>query len=220
MLRMQEIDVQTPKVAEKKADAPIVWQTTSESGFKYIEEKLGTGNVPTLGDVVQVKYTVTLLSSGTTLGGSRENRPLTLALGKHDVPIWDEALSDMRVGGVRRMLVPPTAIPESQLARVPGENRVLRLDFELLGTLDKSSVQGFMASNLPPQQRLGEIGRQLYLVCFALSFVPYFLPQSMQPSFYHDGTPVEEIRARRESQANSNFLGGDMQKLNDLFPSQ
>lgn len=208
------LDVETEIRAE---EVSIAWRQTP-SGFKYIEEKVGTGELPSIGDVVQVHYTVTLLSSGTTLGTSRGGLPLALALGKHDVPIWDEALEGMRIGGHRRMLVPPSAIPDSQAARVPGENRVLRFDFELLGTLDKRTPQGFIAAALPPFSRRVEIGRQLYMFLFALSFVPYFLPTDMQPSFYHDGKPVEEIRANRESRANSNFLGGDIRQIEGLFP--
>ena len=130
---------------------------------------------------------MTLLSSGTTRGTSRGGKPLTFALGKHSVPIWDEALTGMRVGGRRRMLVPPSAIPNTQADKVPGENRVLRFDFELLGVLDKHSPMAVLATVVPPSVR-----RNFFGILFALSFVPYFLPVDMQPSVYHDGVPLEQ----------------------------
>jgi len=203
----------------QSSDVSISWQSTP-SGWKYIEEKVGAGALPETGDVVQVHYTVTLLSSGTALGTSRGKEPLTLALGKYDVPIWDEALVGMRVGGSRRMLVPPSAIPSSQVMNVPGEQRFLRFDFELIGTLDTSTLKGWVAATLPPVARRVEIGRQLYLACLLASFVPYFLPVDMQPEWYHDGKTPEQIREKREASANSQFLGGDIRAFDSLFPSE
>ena len=56
-------------------------------------------------------------------------------LNRHHVPIWDEALTGMRVGGQRRMLVPPSAIPNTQASKVPGGDRMLRFDIEVIKTL-------------------------------------------------------------------------------------
>ena len=201
----------------KQGVAPIAWVETA-SGFKYLEEKVGDGALPTADDVVQVHYTVTLLSSGTTLGTTRGVEPLTFALGKHNVPVWDEALKGMRVGGQRRLIVPPSAIPATQMDKVPGEDRVLRFDFELVGLVDPKDVKAVVARKLPPSMaRLG-VGRLAFLCLYVLSFVPYALPTSMQPLWYHDGLTKEEIYARREARVNDHFIGGDMQKLNELFP--
>jgi hypothetical protein len=114
---LQELDVDAETAAAKTAiaqssDVSISWRThgraephcgrmphrpllarrlrlaeSTPSGWKYIEEKVGAGALPETGDVVQVHYTVTLLSSGTALGTSRGKEPLTLALGKYDVPM-------------------------------------------------------------------------------------------------------------------------------------
>merc|ERR1719440_398708 len=101
-----------------------IWSTTDELGFKFIDDEVGQGEAPTLGQVVQLHYTVTVLSSGTVLGTSRTKAwPLTFALGRHNVPIFDEALQGMRIGGRRRLLVPPSAIPESQASNVPGSDQ-------------------------------------------------------------------------------------------------
>jgi len=205
----------------------------SPSGYKFIEEKVGKGVPPARGDVVQVHYTVSLLSSGTTLGTSRDGAPITMAVGTHDVPIWDEALSGMREGGKRRMLLPPEALPEFQADKVPGENRELRFDFELLRTVHPWSPLAKLASVLPPHRRprmprsvtsvmpKGIKSVQVYFIVWMLSFVPYFLPYDQQPQ-YHDGKPVEQIRAEREHRANTfangRFLGGDIDSLDTLFP--
>ena len=37
---------------------------------------------------------------------------------------------------------------------------------------------------------------------------------------YHDGKTPEEMRTRRESRVNSAFLGGDIQRLQELFPEE
>merc|ERR1719263_1594573 len=125
----------------------------------------------------------------------------------------------MRIGGRRRMLVPQEAAPErSQAAKVPGENRVLRFDFEIVGALDKESFAGKVASTLPPYARQVEIGRNLYMALWLLSFVPYFLPMNMQPNWYHDGMTPQEISERREQREMSRYLGGDISSIDGLFP--
>jgi len=204
---------------QKSSSSEVEW-ITSPSGYKFIEEKIGQGVLPARGDVVQIHYTVSLLSSGTTLGTSRgTERPVTMALGKHDVPIWDEAVSGMRVGGQRRMILPPSALPEFQADKVPGENRDLRFDFELLGSVDKATPLAVFASLVPPHRRPTRDSLfRAFATLWLLSFVPYFLPQSMQPEWYHDGKPVEVIRAEQEQRLNSRFLGGDVADLNSLFP--
>jgi hypothetical protein len=58
----------------------------------------------------------------------------------------------------------------------------------------------------------------VFVTMYLLSFVPYFLPYSMQPSGYHDGVPVAERRARQQQRLNSRFIGGDMHALDQLFP--
>jgi len=201
---------------------------TSPSGYKYIEERIGDGEQPESGEVVQIHYTVSLLSSGTTLGTSRGDddqgpgRPVTMAVGKHNVPIWDEALVGMRIGGKRRMLLPPDALPEFQADKVPGDHRELRFDFELVDTVHPWAPLAQLASMVPPHKRLRMPGHvsifQAYAAVWLLSFVPYFLPVDMQPEGYHDGKPLTQIQAERVQRANARFLGGDVEALDSLFP--
>lgn len=51
---------------QKSSSSEVEW-ITSPSGYKFIEEKIGQGPLPTRGDVVQIHYTVSLLSSGACL---------------------------------------------------------------------------------------------------------------------------------------------------------
>ena len=172
-------------------DVNIGWCTTA-SGIKYVDEVVGTGAQPGAGEVVKLHYTVTLLTSGTQLGTSRGGQPLTFALAKHDVPVWDEALRDMRIGGRRRLVVPPTAVPESQKGRLPRENEPLRFDIELLGL--ETGPMSLVAQALPPGNRRQTILRGI----LALSFVPYALPDGLKPGFYK-GKDMSEVVARRRA---------------------
>ena len=98
----------------------------------------------------------------------------------------------MRVGGQRRMILPPSALPEFQADKVPGENRDLRFDFELLGSVDKATPLAVFASLVPPHRRPTRDSMfRAFATLWLLSFVPYFLPEAMQPEWYHDGKPME-----------------------------
>jgi hypothetical protein len=67
----------------------------------------------------------------------------------------------MRIGGKRRLLVPPSALPDFQAGYVPGESRTLRFDFELLHALDHRHPMALFASLVPPHERqIGRTARQ------------------------------------------------------------
>lgn len=197
-------------------EAPPVWASWREtpSGYKFIDEEVGTGVEPARYDVVAVHYTVSLAASGTELGKSWGRWPLTFALGRHDVPIWDEALTGMRVGGKRRVVVPYSRIPSSQAANVPvdQEGEDLRLDLSLIGL--ETGAAAVLPSLLPPGNRRVTVARFI----FALSFIPYFLPPDIKPDAYKV-RDIQEVRVQREAAQNARFLGGDVgTSLDSLFP--
>ena len=194
-------------------DTPIGWSSTP-SGLKFVDEVVGSGGPIAKGEVIKIHYTVSLLSSGTKVGSSRW--PLTIAVGKHDLPIWDEALVGMRAGGKRRLLVPPSAVPESQRAKVPDTDRILRVDIQCVG-LEENPATTAIAKAFPPM-RLQQIGRALYTAVMVASFIPYFLPVDQRPAIYKDGVPPEQAAERRQAAAASKFLGGDGSDLQQLFP--
>lgn len=78
------------------------------SGLKYVEIEAGTGATPKAGQTVVVHYTGTL-EDGTKFDSSRDrNQPFSFKLGVGQViKGWDEGLSTMRVGGRRKLVIPP-----------------------------------------------------------------------------------------------------------------
>ncbi len=81
---------------------------TTSSGLKYIEVEEGTGAAPEAGQTVIVHYTGTL-EDGTKFDSSLDrNRPFSFRLGTGQVIRgWDEGISTMKVGGKRRLIIPP-----------------------------------------------------------------------------------------------------------------
>ena len=81
---------------------------TTPSGLKYVELVEGTGDTPKTGQKVTVHYTGTL-EDGTKFDSSRDrNRPFDFKLGVGQViKGWDEGLSTMKVGGRRKLIIPP-----------------------------------------------------------------------------------------------------------------
>ena len=95
----------------------------------------------------------------------------------------------MRVGGRRRLFVPPNKIPESQMANVPKDqsDEGLRIEIELLGTV--TGPAALIPSILPPGNRRLVILRAI----FFLSFLPYLLPEEIKPALWQSG----DVAARR-----------------------
>lgn len=93
-------DTQTPEPSENVV--------TTDSGLKYVDLVEGTGATPQAGQTVVVHYTGTL-EDGTKFDSSRDrNRPFSFRLGAGQVIRgWDEGISTMKVGGQRRLIIPP-----------------------------------------------------------------------------------------------------------------
>lgn len=82
--------------------------TTTSSGLKYVDIVEGTGAMPSTGQRVQVHYTGTL-EDGSKFDSSRDrNRPFEFQIGVGQViKGWDEGVATMRVGGQRKLVIPP-----------------------------------------------------------------------------------------------------------------
>ncbi|MGB3612466.1 MAG: FKBP-type peptidyl-prolyl cis-trans isomerase [Elainellaceae cyanobacterium] len=93
---------------EPSSDEPTPDVTTTDSGLQYIDEVVGTGAQPQTGQTVIVHYTGTL-EDGTKFDSSRDrNRPFSFRLGAGRVIRgWDEGIATMKVGGQRKLIIPP-----------------------------------------------------------------------------------------------------------------
>ncbi|MDB9528409.1 FKBP-type peptidyl-prolyl cis-trans isomerase [Oscillatoria sp. CS-180] len=81
---------------------------TTDSGLQYEDIVEGTGAMPQAGQRVTVHYTGTL-EDGTKFDSSRDrNRPFSFTIGVGQViKGWDEGVATMRVGGQRKLIIPP-----------------------------------------------------------------------------------------------------------------
>ncbi|HEY8680050.1 MAG TPA: FKBP-type peptidyl-prolyl cis-trans isomerase [Candidatus Dormibacteraeota bacterium] len=87
------------------AGLPVV---TLPDGLRYIDIAAGTGAKPGKGDSITVQYTG-WLSNGTKFDSSRDTgTPATFQIGVGAViPGWDEAVITMKLGGKRKLILPP-----------------------------------------------------------------------------------------------------------------
>ncbi|MDB9511867.1 FKBP-type peptidyl-prolyl cis-trans isomerase [Kamptonema animale CS-326] len=81
---------------------------TTPSGLKYTEIKEGDGAEPKTGQTVVVHYTGTL-ENGTKFDSSRDRgSPFQFKIGVGQViKGWDEGVGTMKVGGRRKLIIPP-----------------------------------------------------------------------------------------------------------------
>jgi FKBP-type peptidyl-prolyl cis-trans isomerase len=93
--------------AEPEPVQPV--QIVLPSGVRYVDLKAGTGEEARDGKILEVHYTGWLKDGGTKFDSTQEStEPLTLRLGAGDViKGLDEGLVGMKVGGKRRLVIPP-----------------------------------------------------------------------------------------------------------------
>ena len=81
---------------------------TTNSGLKYEDIKVGTGATAEKGDTVEVHYTG-WLKDGKKFDSSKDRgQPFVFPLGAGRViKGWDEGVQGMKVGGTRKLIIPP-----------------------------------------------------------------------------------------------------------------
>ena len=113
------------------ADEP----TFSESGLGIIDIEAGSGETPETGKLVVVNYTGWLSEDGTKFDSSLDRgTPFEFPLGAGQVIAgWDEGVATMKVGGKRRLIIPPElGYGEGGSPPTIPPNAELTFDIELL----------------------------------------------------------------------------------------
>ena len=109
-------------------------ETTTASGLKYVDEVVGTGESPSLGKTVVVHYTGKLENGAKFDSSVDRKQPFEFKIGMGEViKGWDEGVMTMKVGGKRKLIVPPNLGYGSQDKGVIPPNSTLIFDVELLG---------------------------------------------------------------------------------------
>lgn len=106
----------------------------SPSGLRWKDLAPGAGASPKQGQQVVVHYTGRL-TDGTVFDASRKHGDVfKFRLGQGDVIRgWDEGVASMKVGGVRRLVVPPAlGYGSAGSGKIPPDSTLV-FDIELLG---------------------------------------------------------------------------------------
>ncbi len=117
------------------------------SGLKYIVVEKGTGELPSLGDIVTIKYSA-YLPDGKMFDSSVErNETVKFNLGS-SLPGFDEGIAKMFPGGKHRLIIPyMLAFGEAGRGPIPPKTDVI-YDIELVEVKKKVVVQPYVVKGL------------------------------------------------------------------------
>src|SRR6267154_6021445 len=119
-----------PSQLEETPMSPV----TTASGLTIEDTVIGEGAAATAGRDVIVHY-AGWLADGTQFDSSKEKQdPFEFTLGKKEVmPGWEEGLSGMKVGGTRKLIIPPQlAYGKEGAGDTIPPNETLTFEVELL----------------------------------------------------------------------------------------
>jgi FKBP-type peptidyl-prolyl cis-trans isomerase len=92
------------KKDDKKKEEKVI---TTKSGLKYVDQKVGDGMEAKTGDTVVVHYTG-WLKDGKKFDSSLDRKePFEFKIGGRVIKGWNEGVPGMKVGGKRKLIIPP-----------------------------------------------------------------------------------------------------------------
>jgi FKBP-type peptidyl-prolyl cis-trans isomerase FkpA len=111
---------------------------TTKSGLKYKDIVVGTGTEAVKGKNIWVHYTGTLQDGKKFDASYDRGAPLGFQLGVgHVIRGWDEGVAGMKVGGKRKLIIPPgLAYGEVGIPDVIPPNSTIIFDVELIDVKD------------------------------------------------------------------------------------
>ena len=125
-------DPQNGKAAQAQTEGK---ETVTSTGLKYVDLEVGEGAEAVSGKAVEVHYTG-WLENGTKFDSSLDRQePFTFRLGAGEViEGWDQGVAGMKVGGKRKLTIPPgLAYGSRAVGGVIPANSTLLFEVELLG---------------------------------------------------------------------------------------
>jgi FKBP-type peptidyl-prolyl cis-trans isomerase FkpA len=109
-------------------------QATNQNKLQVTDEKIGTGAAVKKGDTVEINYVGTL-TNGTKFDASADHGgAFTTQIGVGQViKGWDEGIIGMKVGGKRKLVIPPSLGYGDQAVGSIPPNSTLIFQVELVG---------------------------------------------------------------------------------------
>ncbi len=115
--------------------SPGAKEMTTDSGLKYVDVTVGDGREAVVGDTATVHYTGWLVDGKKFDSSLDRSEPFSFRVGSGQViKGWDEGVAGMKVGGKRKLTIPPQLGYGTRGAGgVIPPNATLIFDVELLG---------------------------------------------------------------------------------------
>jgi peptidylprolyl isomerase len=131
-------DATVPAVQSPAVDT--TGMTATASGLHYADIVVGGGALPAPTDWVTVNYTGTLEDGTVFDASSQHGGPASIPLDQV-IPGWSEGVGSMKVGGTRKLVIPPSLAYGAQGGGPIPPNATLIFVVELLDTKPAPKVQ-------------------------------------------------------------------------------